>query len=137
MDPRPYVRLEAENFLELDRYELVDSDRQASHQLHIRLTGGAHGGRISVPWDEPYTAAEDRYEFEVRYLPGTSGVCRYSVLINGARQGESWQSGHGTGWQTHVVPGVAVRSRDVITVETSCENGAAGQLDYVQLTREP
>ncbi len=136
VDPRPQVRLEAENFLTLENYELEDSNREASHRLNVKLAGGARG-RIAIPFDEPYTAARARYDAEVRYLPEASGGCRYSLLVNGARQGKRWQSGAGKGWQTQLIPGITVKSGDSIAVESECEGGGAGRLDYVLLKRKP
>lgn len=135
LDPRPYVRLEAENFLTLDNYVLEDTDRQASHRLNVKLAGGSKG-RISVPFDQPYTAVRARYDVEVRYLPETSGVCRYTLMVNGRRQGKSWQSTAGKEWQSESFPGITVKSGDPITVESECEAGGTGRLDYLHLTRK-
>lgn len=135
VDPRPFVRLEAENFLTLENYDLEDTDRQASHRLNVKLAGGSKG-RIAVPFDEPYTAARARYDAEVRYHDEAAGACRYVLSINGARQGKPWQSGAGKDWQSHSISGITVKSQDTIAVETECEGGASGRLDYIHLVRK-
>jgi hypothetical protein len=137
VNPRPYVRLEAENFLTLDNYGLEDTDREASHRLNVKLSAGSKG-RIAIPFDEPYTSPHGRYDAEVRYRAESEGAaCRYTLLIGGAPQGEPWQSSGGTGWQAQSFPGVTVKSGDTVAVETACEGGGAGRLDYVHLTRKP
>jgi hypothetical protein len=137
LDPRTRVRIEAENFLTLDNYVLEDTDRQASHRLNVKLAAGSKG-RISGPFDQPYTAARALYDAEIRYHPEESSVCRYSLLVNGRRQGDSWQStGAGKDWQSELRPGVTIRSGDTIAVESECEAGGTGRLDYVQLNRKP
>ena len=135
-NPRPYVRLEAENFLTLDNYVLEDTNREASHRLHVKLAGSPKG-RISIPFDQPYTAPRARYDAEVRYMAEANGGCRYTLLLNGRRQGKPWQSAAGKDWQTQSIPGITVKSGDAIAVESECQGGAAGQLDYVHLTRKP
>jgi hypothetical protein len=136
LDPRPYVRLEAENFLDLDNYVVEDSNRQASHRLNVRLAG-ASKGRISGPFDQPYTAVQARYEAQVRYFPEASGACRYTLLVNGRRQGKSWQSAAGQEWQTETFPDITIRTDDTIAVESECEADGTGRLDYVHLIRKP
>ena len=136
VDPRPHVRLEAENFLTLDNYDLEDTSREASHRLNVKLAGGDKG-RIAIPFDQPYTAARARYDAEVRYLAEANGGCRYALLVNGVRQGKPWQSSVGKDWQTQSIPGITVKSGDMIAVETECEGGGAGRLDYMHLTRKP
>lgn len=135
--PRPFVRLEAENFLTLDGYDIEDTNRRASHRLNVKLAAGSTKGRIAVPFDEPYTPTRARYDAEVRYHAETAGACRYTLSVNGVRQGDSWQSSTGTDWQSHAIAGITVRSNDTIAVETACEGGATGRLDYVHLARRP
>jgi hypothetical protein len=135
LDPRAYVRLEAENFLTLDNYGLEDTDRQASHRLNVKLAGGSKG-RISGPFDQPYTARQARYDVEVRYMPETNGSCRYTFSVNGKPQGKPWQSAAGKEWQSETLPGVTIKMGDTIAVESECKGGA-GRLDYVHLTYKP
>jgi hypothetical protein len=136
LDPRPYVRLEAENFLTLENYVLEDTNRQASHRLHVKLAGGSKG-RIRGPFDQPYTARKAAYDAEIRYLPDESSTCRYTFLVNGRRQGKPFQSVAGKDWQTQLFPDVSVSSGDSIEIESVCDAGGAGRLDYVHLTRKP
>jgi hypothetical protein len=133
LDPRPAVRIEAENFLSLENFEVEDrNDRQASHRLNVKLTG--RGGRISIPLDQPYMAVRGQYDVEIRYLAEQGGRCRFSLLVNGKRQGNAWETQGGSeAWQTHTIPGVMINRADRITVEAEPEGPAGGRLDYVQL----
>jgi hypothetical protein len=136
LNPRPYVRLEAENFLTLDNYALEDTDRQASHRLNVKLEG-ASKGRIAGPFDQPYTAARGRYDAQIAYQEEQEGACRYTFFVNGRRQGQPWQSAAAKGWRVHSVSDVAIASGDTVAVECECGAGGMGRLDYVHLTRKP
>lgn len=137
LNPRPYVRLEAENFLTLDGYDLEDTDREASHRLNVKLAGGAAKGRIGIPFDEPYTAPRARYDAEIRYSSGVGGECGYTLFVNGKRQGEPWRGAAGAVWQSQSIPGVTLQTNDALEVRAECEPGGSGRLDYVHLTRKP
>jgi hypothetical protein len=136
VDPRPYVRLEAENAVTLENYELEYGDQLASHRLNLKLTAGAGKGRISLPFHQPYTAVRARYDAEVRYLSDASGGCSYAFRLDGSR-GQSWRSAAGAGWHSQVIPGITVATGSTIEVESECESGGTGRLDYVHLTRKP
>jgi hypothetical protein len=130
---RSEVRLEAENFRDLDGYEVEDrNDRTASHALDVRLVGPeTDRGRIRTTFDEPYAASEGRYEVEVRYFDEPRHPGRFTLLIQGVARGSSWESpGTGQGWMIRSVPDVAIRTGDDIAVTTQ---GPPGRLDYVQL----
>ena len=134
MDPRACVRIEGENFLTLDNYD-VDrrSDRGASHRLSVRLAS-AGTGRIRTPLRQPYAAESGRYDVDVRYFDEADGRCRFALFINGIPQGEPWHASVDNGeWATHTISDVAVNSGDEITVQINGDAGEYGKLDYVQL----
>jgi hypothetical protein len=133
IDPRTCVRLEAEDFVTFDHFELENRrDRGGSHRLNAKLAGGGRGA-ISTPFDQPYTAA-GLYDIAVRYFDEPAGRSRFRLLVNGAAQGEPWQTAAGDArWDTHTVPGVKVQLGDAISVEVSGEGAESGRLDYVQL----
>jgi hypothetical protein len=128
---RSRVRLEAENFRDLDGYEVEDrNDRTASHALSARPTGAA-SGRIRTTFDEPYTASPGRYDVEVRYFDESGPPGRYTLLIRGVAQGSPWESpGTGQGWMSRTLPDILIRTGDDIAVTAQ---GSPGRLDYVQL----
>jgi hypothetical protein len=133
---RSEVRLEAENFRDLDGYEVEDrNDRTASHALDVRLAGAA-SGRIRTTFDDPYTASQARYDVEVRYFDEPQRPGRFTLLIQGMARGSSWESpGKGQGWMIRSIPDVAIRTGDDIAVTSQ---GPPCRLDYVQLNlREP
>jgi hypothetical protein len=136
VEARNRVRLEAENFRELDGYEVEDrNDRGASHALEVKLAGNA-SGRIRTTFDEPYAASPRRYDVEVRYFDEPQRPGRFALNIQGLAQGSSWESpGTGQGWLSRTIEDVAIRIGDEIAVAVQ---GPPGRLDYVQLNlRQP
>jgi hypothetical protein len=133
---RSRVRLEAENFRDLEGYEVEDSnDRNASHRLQVKLAKG-NAGRIRTRFNEPYTAPLGRHDVDIRYWDEPAQRCKFALSIKGVAQGASWESsGRGQGWTTHTIPDVEVRTGDEIAVAIQ---GPSGKLDYVQLNyRKP
>ena len=129
---RKQVRIEAENFRHLEGFVLEDrKDKNASHQLNVRLGDGAARGRIRTRFDEPFARATGRYDVVIRYLDEKGLRCRYTMFVNGAARGDAWTSaGEGRGWTSHTLRGVEIRIGDEIRVDA---DGALGRLDYVQL----
>jgi hypothetical protein len=81
---RKQIRLEAENFRELQGYEVEDAnDRTASHRLQVKSTGGA-AASIRTPFAEPY-AGSGRFDLDVRYFDEPSGLCRLTLLVSRLR----------------------------------------------------
>jgi len=131
VEARKKVRLEAENFRELDGYELEDkNDRSVSHRLSVKPSGGA-AAAIRTRLDEPYAAASGRYDVELRLFDEKGRTCKLSLSVNGTVQGAAWESpGNGQGWLTHKLENVEIRSGDEIAVRAE---GAPVKLDYFQL----
>jgi hypothetical protein len=130
---REKVRIEAENFITLDGYDLeYRNDRTASHRINIKRTTGA-AGHIGTRFDQPYAAARARYDVEVRSFDEKGPRCRFLFSVNGVAQGGAWESpGTGQGWTTHILRGVEIRTGDEIKLTAE---GAPGRLDFVQLNR--
>lgn len=127
---RKRIRLEAENFRDLEGYEVEDrNDKKASHRLHVQLAKTS--GRIRTRFHEPYAAAVGRYDVDVRYLDERDRRCQFTLIVNGTVQSASWESpAKGQGWTTHTVRDVEIRAGDEIAVHAQ---GASGKLDYVEL----
>lgn len=135
LDPRPYVRLEAENFLSLGKFQIEDADRQASHRLNLKLAG-ERSSRISIPFDQPYTKAKAQYGVEVRYSGGKTGGCGLAFLINGKRHGDAWKAdASDEAWRTWLLPLARIATGDEIAIEAT--GGGECRLDYVHLTLKP
>jgi hypothetical protein len=132
--PRQHIRIEAEDFLILENYEVAYRiDKKASKLLSVRLASMAPG-RIRTVFDQPYTADHGRYAVEIRYFDYDSGSAEFSLSVNGVRQGAPWRSSeHDNAWKIHTVPDVMVNTGDEITVEVSADSGDYANLDYVQL----
>lgn len=133
---RAQVRIEAENFLHLDGYELeYRNDREVSHRLNIKPAGSGTG-RIRTSFDQPYTAPRGRYDVDVRFSAAEGTRSQFTLEINGVQKGDPWQSPRdGRGWTTHTIPDVPVRRGDMIAVAVQGARGELARLDYVQLNR--
>jgi hypothetical protein len=128
---RKSVRLEAENFGELDACKVEDTnDRSASHRLCV-VSSSDKPAAIRTRFDEPYTATAGQYDVEIRYR-SESGV-RLKLLINGAAHGSEDQP-VATEWTTRTTEGVEIRNGDIIGVQIE---GGAARIDYVQLNLRP
>jgi hypothetical protein len=134
IDPRQYVRIEAENFRALEDCQVeYRNDRQASHRVNVKLAG-ITTGRIRTPFDEPYTVPSGRYDVDVRYFDEKDGRCRLSLFVGGVQKGPAWvASEDDESWTTHTTTGVTVNTGDEIMVEVQGDSREYGKLDYVQL----
>jgi len=131
---RAHIRIEAENFLELEGCRLEDrNDRNASHRLNVTRSGDAPMGHLRTRFVQPYAAPVGCYDIDVRYLVGPSEPCRFTLLLNGTPLGEPFvYPSDGDGWVTHTIRDISVRSGDQIGIDI---NGA-GRVDYVQFNRQ-
>ena len=134
IDPRRHVRIEAENFRILENYAVEHrNDRKASKRLSVRLSS-IDNGRISTPFDEPYTAQSGRYDVEIRYFDEKDGRGELKLFINGVVKGEPWRcSNDNDEWSSHTISDIAINSSDEITVQARGDSGEHVNLDYVQL----
>lgn len=133
-DPREHIRIEAENFLTLDNYDVEHrNDRSVSHRVNVKLAS-ITTGRIRTHFDQPYTADKARYDVEVRYFDERDGRCRLSLYVNGEQKGSSWYALKDSDeWTTHTIEEVTINAGDEIMVEVRGDAGEYGKLDYVQL----
>jgi hypothetical protein len=128
---RNNVRLEAENFRELEGYEVEDrNDRTASHRLSVKRSGGSPA-RISTRYNEPYAPASGQFDVEIRFASeDASEVSGLQLSINGKAQNPAeLASGQQPGWQTAVIRNVAISEGDTIALESK----TPVRLDYIQL----
>jgi len=133
-DPRKYIRIEAENFLRLDNYDVEHrNDRNVSHRINVKLAS-ITTGRIRTHFDELYTADKARYDVDVRYFDEKDGRCRFSLYVNSEQKGSSWSASKDSDeWTTHTIEDVSINAGDEIMVEVRGDAGEYGKLDYVQL----
>jgi hypothetical protein len=128
---RSKVRIEAENFTSLNGYEVEITDREASHRVGIKPTGGRDSGGVRTHFGQPYTAPRGRYDVEVRYFDEQGRRSRLALIVKSAARGSAWESaGTGQGWTSHTIRDVEVSAGDEIGVDVS---GQPVRLDYVQL----
>lgn len=134
LNPRQYVRIEAENFRTLENYTVDNrSDRRASHRLSVKQSRISIG-RIRTPFEQPYTADSGLYDVEIRYFDNKDGHSELKLYVNGLRKGESWTASADTdSWQSNTISNVTINTGDEIMVEVRADGGEAGKLDYVQL----
>jgi hypothetical protein len=131
---RRRIRIEAENFLGFDKYEVeYRADPDVSHTINVKLAD-ITTGRIRTPFAQPYCAASGRYDVDVRYLDEKSGRSKFALSVNGIQKGDSWHGSHDDQrWRTHRIADVNLNSGDEIMVEVEGNSGEAGRLDYVEL----
>ena len=134
IEPRQNVRIEAENFRTLENYAVeYRNDRKASKRLSVRLSSIGNG-RISTPFDEPYTVKSGLYDVEIRYFDEKDGRSEITLLINGVVKGQPWRSSEDNNqWTSHTISDVVINSGDEITVQVQGESNEHIKLDYVQL----
>jgi hypothetical protein len=135
MNPRKYVRIEAENFRTLDNYTVEHrNDRRASHRLSVRLTNPSTG-QISTPFDQPYTMGNGHYDVDIRYFDEKDGQCRFGLYVNDIQKGSFWYTSEDCEqWMTHTIEDIKVNRGDEIMVKVLAGSGEYGKLDYVQLS---
>jgi len=134
MNPRKYVRIEAENFRTFDNYSVDNrSDRRASHRLSARLKKPSIG-HIRTPFDQPYTPDSGLYDVVVRYFDEKDGHSELKLYINGVQKGRSWKaSADINSWQSKTITNVPINVGDEIMVKVKGDGGETGRLDYLQL----
>lgn len=127
---RPSVRLEAENFRELEGVVVEKSnDRNASHRLSV-APSSTSPARIRTRFDEPFARAAGRYDVEIRYRE-SKGAGQFALFVNGSPRGTAWtSSGEAAGWRSHVIRDVEVKFGDEIRVDLLNGRGA---VDFIQL----
>lgn len=133
-NPRPNIRLEAENFRTLDNcaVEYVN-DRRASQRMSVKSVSSGKG-QIKTRFDEPYAMGTGIYDIDVRYFDVNNGQYEFALSIQGVQQNQSWRSsGTDNKWTTHTLPNVVVDDGDEISVSAQGDGGARAKLDYVQL----
>ncbi|MDH7569186.1 MAG: hypothetical protein QHJ73_06335, partial [Armatimonadota bacterium] len=134
IDPRPTIRVEAENFRTLDGFQVKDRyERNASQQVCV-LAAPGRLARMQTPFNEPYAAVSGRYNLDVRYAGARGGVSRLELAVNGQKQGPAWEAdGSSETWQIRTIPGVLLREGDQIAITVQSDGGAAARVDYVEL----
>jgi predicted amidohydrolase len=127
---RRQIRLEAENFRELSNYEIEDrNERSVSHRLSVRPKARGESAAIATRFDEPYAAADGRYDIELRYFAEPALRCTFSLEVAGASAAQQDSAGS-DGWTTLEFRDIAVRAGDKIAISVS---GNPLKIDYVQL----
>jgi len=80
---RTQVRIEAENSRQLEGFAIENQkDRDASHQLNVRLDRRAKGS-IRTRFVEPFTRTVGRYDAEIRFFDEPARRCRLAFFVNG------------------------------------------------------
>jgi hypothetical protein len=135
LDPRPVVRLEAENAhtrrnLEIDFNRAY---RDVSHRMNVKL-GAGNKGTLGIRLEQPYTTPRGRYDVQVRYFDGSGGASRMAFFVNGKAQGAPWTAAEDTdAWRSRMIPNVEIATGDELTLEIERGGGEQGRVDYVEL----
>lgn len=131
---RSSMRLEAENFIKLDNYEVAYGDRRASHRLYAK-PANQDGGSLKTPFLQPYAAPRGLYSVGIRYRVPEASQSELTLLVDGDEEGESWKTDSNTsGWATHSISDVTLSSGDELEVRVEAAKGSPVEIDYVELT---
>ena len=127
---RDVVRLEAENFITLDDFEVLIHDRKVTSHGVI-VASKQPSGRISTPFHEPFSHNAGTYSVDIQYFDGDGSQPQFELAVNGKTQGQPWKAtGQNQTWRVHTIQDIDLNTGDEIAVRTT---GGAAQLDYVQL----
>jgi hypothetical protein len=135
---RETVRLEAENFLTLDGFELeYHNDRQVSHRINVRVNANNASrmskASISTPFFEPNSSDDARYDISIRFAAKTD--VRFQLLMEGRPHGAPWSAAtKDETWETRTIHDVPLRRGDEIAVSVGGNDVAGSRLDYIELT---
>ena len=134
LDPRPYVRIEAENFPDLGNFEIdYKNDRKVSQRISIK-TRPVDNSRISTLFKEPYTAAEASYNVDIRYYEEKDVTIRLQLIIdNNPVIKPVTIQGKKDAWETYVIEDVRIKDGSEVEVAVSSPQTVNYQLDYIQL----
>jgi hypothetical protein len=134
LNPRPTVRLEAENFLTLQNYAVSFGDGRASQRLKVSGTLNATG-RIRTAFKELYTLPAARYDVAVRYYDASGGHSTFQLKVNGSKVGAGWTANaESNTWRSRTLTGVVLRRGENVEVEVKTAGTERGELDYIGLT---
>ncbi|MEM1061071.1 MAG: hypothetical protein AAGJ97_01960, partial [Planctomycetota bacterium] len=129
---RPRIRLEAENFRELDGFGVETGVRKASQRVSLVMPAGRVGG-VRTPFDELY-AADGTYDVTIGFRTGRDATRELRLSVDGIRQGETFVLPPSQRrWGSVTVPDVALGQGDEIAIEVSGPSSSGFGLDYVDL----
>lgn len=133
LDPRPYVRLEAENFFELDHFEIdYRNDRKVSQRISVK-SNTDEPCSISTIFKEPYTSPEANYDVEIRYFDKQDAIIQLQLYIEKEPVKEPITiQGKMDAWNTLTVGNIKIRDGEEIMLSVKSSKGNS-QLDYIQL----
>jgi len=132
MTIRPTIRLEAENFDLLEGSTTVLVGKKVSQSLAVRMSG-APKGTIRTKFHEIYAPQTGRYNVDIQYHDETNGAATFALLINGVQQGDKWKASANDPWKTQTIKNVPIAKGDEIVVQVTSDDGARGELDYIEL----
>jgi hypothetical protein len=134
LDPRKRIRIEAENFFELENFEIdFRNDRKVSQRISV-ISGKGSYGHIKTVFNEPYTSQKANYHVDIRYFDGSSESSQFQLYINEKAVGMDWNSSDNDDkWKTHSISEVSINDGDIIMVQVELASGNSAKLDYVQL----
>ena len=131
---RSAVRIEAENFRDLESYRVAYGDRQASHRLCIAL-GSPGVGSIRTKFNDLYTV-KGLYDIDIRYFDKRDVQTSFQLWVNEKQQGVTWRASEDDEtWHTHTMQNIVVSPGDTIEIRVTGSASDSGRLDYVQLNR--
>jgi hypothetical protein len=134
LNPRQMVRIEAENFLDLDEFEVdYRNDRRVSQRISI-ISRPVVKSKISTIFKEPYTAPEALYDVDIRYFDKQDAKIQLHLFIDKEPVSEPLTiPGKKEAWNTFTIKDVKIEDGSEIMVNVRSSEGYKCQLDYIQL----
>ena len=127
------VRLEAENFQELQNFEIeFIKERAASQMMSLKSSGNA-SGTVSTIFNEIHVPEASAYDVGIRIFSDNGGAVEFELYIDEKLQGKPLESITRKGWQTLAFKNIPVRLGDKITLKTKTEGQDSFKLDYIEL----
>jgi hypothetical protein len=134
LNPRYYVRLEAENFFDLGHFEIdYRNDRMVSQRISIK-SKPVETSKISTIFKEPYTASEAVYNVDIRYFDQQDASIQFQLFIEKEPVGEPFTiPGKKDAWDTFTLKDIKIKDGSEIILTVRSSEGMQCQVDYIQL----
>jgi len=130
---RRKIRLEAENFTSIQGFQLVDTDREASHQLHVKLNG--REGELDTRYSQPYAPPRGKFRASIRYR--AAGRCQVRIQADGSPNIGAEPLPATTRWSDWHSRAFELREPHHLRFEWRCDPTATLEVDYVDLELSP
>lgn len=126
---RRRIRIEAENFSELNSFEIkYVNDRKASQRISVT---SSELSAMKSHFREPYVGGPSVKDITVRYFETDIAGQLFSLKINSALQASFKSVGDSSGWSDFFAPAIPISPNDMIEINVT--GSGPFQIDYIEL----